>query len=254
MITFKKVLVTIRDLPTTIFIHLVIGLLGGTKKNEQGEFRLDSKTKKPIEFHGLLDYLLDGVKAIGKGISNFIGNHKQAITLAFWASFFAASGVALALFYWPVVLTIVADYSFYGWSIAKIAGADTLSQLGLASSLAFAATSTLTYISATIINIVMAIIDSCCPPSQINDSNSSNNEEHMNQSPNETRRLLGGKQKLYKESGSSTPKNPPSKENESTSSAHNIHRLHHATKRLNSEIDVLQGNAASMSANPLFPS
>ncbi|WP_454781402.1 hypothetical protein [Legionella sp. WA2022007384] len=146
--TFKEFMKAVAYLPANAFTGSVKLVLGYT--DEDGE-----------EHRGLLGLATDGIKFVGRSISDFLSEHKKAITTAAWLTLATAGAVALTLFLWPAALTAVASFSVYGLSIAGIAGANTLAQIGLASALAGAAVSAATYIGAAAGNF-FSWVAKCC--------------------------------------------------------------------------------------------
>ncbi|MGC1181806.1 hypothetical protein [Legionella sp.] len=130
------------------------------------------------------------VGGIFSGVSSFISNHERAISVAFWASLGIGAAVGLTLYLLPAALTAVASFSIYGLSIAGIVGANQLFQVGFAAGLAFAATSALVYLSAAIVDGIMAIKNACYPPSTPLDKSLSKkitlNDETNNETDDET--------------------------------------------------------------------
>jgi lipid-A-disaccharide synthase-like uncharacterized protein len=164
-LTLKKFAIGFVELPATIFSGITSLVFGYTEKKEgKGSAKASPKNQDSLISEGLLGLLLNGIKAIGKGIADFIDDHKTAIAIAFWSSLIIGGGVALTLFLWPAALTAVAGFSIYGLSIAGIAGANALLQIGLAGGLAFAATSLATYLVSGIVNFFLWLKDACSPP------------------------------------------------------------------------------------------
>jgi hypothetical protein len=163
MLTLKKIGSAIGYLPATIFSGMADLLFGYTEKHPNGKVVYDTTTKRPVEHDGILGLLMDGIKAIGRGISGFIADHKKAIAIAFWSSLLIGGAVGLTLFLWPAALAAVAGFTVYGLSIAGIVGTNALLQIGFAAGLAYAATSLFTYLTAGVINTIMLIKNYACP-------------------------------------------------------------------------------------------
>lgn len=161
----KKIAVGAIELPATIFIKMIQFVFGATERYDDGTVKLN-KAKQPLIMDGLLGWLLKGIAAIGRSISDFVATHKNVIVAAFWVSAAVAGAVALTLYLWPAALTTVAAYELYGYSIAGIIGADPLLQIGLAAVLSFITASIVTYVSAAAINIVTAIKNACYPAAE----------------------------------------------------------------------------------------
>lgn len=145
--TFQQFMKEVAYLPATAFSGLVNILFGYTKSGE----------KHPEVSRGLLGLILDAIKFTARFIADFIGNHKKAIAVAFWASLLIGGATALTVFLWPAALTAIATFSIFDISIASIVGANALLQIGAIGTLAFSATSLLTYTIATIANTIDAI-------------------------------------------------------------------------------------------------
>jgi hypothetical protein len=177
------------ELPATILFGLAKLVFGSSEKYKDGKVKKD-KEGKPIVFAGLLGLVLEGIGALGRGISSFVDNHKAAISTAFWASLAIGGAVGLTLYLWPAALTFVADYAIYGYSIAGIVGADPLLQMGFAAGLAFAATSVATYTIASVANLISAIKNACNPqPEAPEDNPQADQQNAIVDSP---RRLMTG--------------------------------------------------------------
>ncbi|MFJ1269665.1 hypothetical protein ACD661_13960 [Legionella lytica] len=153
------------ELPGTILFGIAKLIFGSTEKYKDGKVKID-REGKPIVFAGLLGLILEGVGALGRGISSFIDSHKTAISAAFWASLAIGGAVGLTLYLWPAALTFVADYAIYGYSIAGIVGADPLLQMGFAAGLAFAATSVASWTLTLVANTISALKNACNPQTE----------------------------------------------------------------------------------------
>ncbi|QMT58782.1 hypothetical protein [Legionella sp. PC997] len=162
--TFKQFMKTVAYLPADAFTGVVKLVLGYTDK--YGD-----------EHRGLLGLATDGIKFVGRSISDFLSEHKKAITTAAWLTLATAGAVALTLFLWPAALTAVASFSIYGFSIAGIAGANALAQIGLASLLAGAAVSAATYVGAAAGNFFSWVAD-CCKNIKSKAPKSANEDEY----------------------------------------------------------------------------
>ncbi|WP_454784928.1 hypothetical protein [Legionella sp. WA2024007413] len=163
--TFKQFMKTVAYLPANAFTGVVKSVLGYTDN-------------KGIAHRGLLGLVTDGIKFVGRSISDFLSEHKKAITTAAWLTLAAAGAVALTLFLWPAALTAVASFSIYGFSIAGIAGANALAQIGLASLLAGAAVSAATYVGAAAGNFFSWVAD-CCKNIKSKAPRSANEDEYQ---------------------------------------------------------------------------
>lgn len=160
---FTKFMIGLAKAPATIFGGIVGFVFGYTKRNKNGEPMY--KGKQEVTSPGLIGSilngikaLLNGIKALSRGVGNLVLNHQTAITTATWASLAVGGAIALTLFLSPAALAAVAGFSVYGFSIAGLAGANTLMQIGLAAGVAFAATSAATYLTAAVVNFISA----CC--------------------------------------------------------------------------------------------
>lgn len=161
---FKQVMSAVAYLPANALTGLTNLVLGSTvkEKGRDGEERVKiGRDGKPVTTPGLLGYLAEGVKFVGRSTADFLSNHKKAIATAFWLSLLAAGAVALTLFLWPAALTAVATFSVAGLSIAAIAGASTIAQIGLAAALTAAAVSVATYATAAAGNLINWIAECC---------------------------------------------------------------------------------------------
>ncbi|MDR3504220.1 MAG: hypothetical protein P4L79_16765 [Legionella sp.] len=177
------------ELPGTILFGIAKLVFGATEKYKDGKVKKD-KEGKPIVFAGLLGLVLEGIGALGRGISSIVNNNKAAISTAFWASLAIGGAVGLTLYLWPAALTFVADYAIYGYSIAGIVGADPLLQMGFAATLAFAATTLTTYAVAFVANSISMIKSACNPQPEVPEENPQ--AEHQNTLVDSPRRLMTG--------------------------------------------------------------
>lgn len=159
--TFKDFMKGVAYLPANAFTGLVKLTLGSTEKVDRYDDQDQLIGQETVVKPGLLGLAVDGIKFVGRSISDFLYEHRKAIATAAWLSLAAAGAVALTLFLWPAALTAVASFSIYGLSIAGIAGANALAQIGLASLLTFTAVSAVTYVGAGIGNFVKWCA-SCC--------------------------------------------------------------------------------------------
>ena len=166
-LTFKKFAIGFAELPAEI--------LGGLTRFLFGYTTSDKKGKKVIEHNGLLPLILNGIKAITKGLANLITNHRTAITIAFWTSLILASTVALILL-WPAALTAVASFAIGGISILSLVGASTAMQIGFAAGATFIGTSLLTYLIAGLVNGLVALKNLCYPPAVVSDCDTSDDD------------------------------------------------------------------------------
>ncbi|KTD69612.1 MULTISPECIES: hypothetical protein [Legionella] len=181
---------TIGYLPASAFVGLSKLVLGGTDVDADG---------KPTgtTTRGLVGLLADGAKYLARSATDFLANHKKAIAIAAWASLAVAGAAALTLFLWPAALAAVATFSIGGLSIAAIAGASTLAQIGLAAGLAAAATSALVYTGAAIGNFA-SWVAKCCKdlrakkgPSSVAPTGLQDDEEEDLDSSHEATATLG---------------------------------------------------------------
>ncbi|WP_392538318.1 hypothetical protein [Legionella sp. 227] len=155
--------------PATAFNFITNLLLGSTETDKQTGLSV----KKPgligllaDGIKSLVGLLADGLKTVTRAAADFLVAHKKAIAVAAWTSLAVAGAAALTLFLWPAALTAVASFSIYGISIAGIAGANALAQIGVASALAFAATSTLAYVGAAVGNFA-SWVAGCCKKARV---------------------------------------------------------------------------------------
>ncbi|MCW8397192.1 hypothetical protein OQJ26_00090 [Legionella sp. PATHC038] len=150
--------------PATAFNFITNLILGSTETDKD----TGQSVKKPgligllaDGIKSLVGLLADGLKTVTRAAADFLVAHKKAIAVAAWTSLAVAGAAALTLFLWPAALTAVASFSVYGISIAGIAGANALAQIGVASALSFAATSTLAYVGAAAGNFVKWVAGCC---------------------------------------------------------------------------------------------
>ncbi|WP_133133940.1 hypothetical protein [Legionella parisiensis] len=151
-------------LPANAFTGLSNLLLGSTVKvtDRDGVEKVKmGRDGKPVTTPGLVGYIAEGIKIASRSTADFLSNHKKAIATAAWLSLLAAGAVALTLFLWPAALTAVATFSIGGLSIAAIAGASTVAQIGLAAGLAAAAASVATYVTAAAGNAINWLAECC---------------------------------------------------------------------------------------------
>ncbi|KTC91619.1 hypothetical protein OQJ15_13190 [Fluoribacter dumoffii] len=159
--SFKDIAKKVFYAPANAFSGIANAVLGHTQITTHNEFGRQYSRPKMENKPGLIGLLAEGIKTVSRSAANFLANHKQAIATAFWASLAVAGAAALTLFLWPAALTAVATFSVYGLSIAAVAGANALAQIGLAAGLAAAATSAVIYTGAAVGNFVSWIADCC---------------------------------------------------------------------------------------------
>ena len=182
--SLKKAAIAVVKLPGTI-VSGIFDLIFGYKDKE-GQNK-----------DGLLGLLMDGIKAVGRGISTFIKDHTKLIAAAFWLSLATGVAAGLTLFLWPAALTAVATFSVYGFSIAGIVGANALAQIGFAAGLAFAATSVLTYTVGTVVNLISWLVNACTgnngdkQPTHTSPQESKNASEYLKSNEHEHCRITG---------------------------------------------------------------
>lgn len=162
--TLKGFVVGFLELPAKALGSITGLFLGANEYNKDGS--VDEKRSFP----GLLGLavivatgILNGVKAIGRGISGLIANHQRAIATAFWMSLLAAGAAALTLALWPAALAAVANFTIAGFSIASVFGANAAVQIGAAAGISALLASTVTYTIASIVNFVN-FLKNCCSP------------------------------------------------------------------------------------------
>ena len=154
--TFKEFAKAAFLFPATVFGGITSLLLGSYKRRPNGEITTDAECNA-LSNRGLLGSILDGIKYVGRGISNFLYNHRQAIAVAFWASLVLAGAAALTVFLWPAALTAVTTFTIAGLSIAGVVGANVVAQIGAVAALTAAATSVAVYTAAAVANTISAI-------------------------------------------------------------------------------------------------
>ncbi len=159
--TFREFATAAFLLPSNVFSGLTNGLLGSYKRNARtGAIKTatnEDGTTTALTNSGLLGNVLDGIKYVGRAVSNFVYNHKQAIATAFWASLALAGAAALTVFLWPAALTAVTTFTIAGLSIAGVVGANVVAQIGAVAALTAAATSVAVYATAAVVNTISAI-------------------------------------------------------------------------------------------------
>ncbi|BCA97046.1 hypothetical protein TUM19329_34070 [Legionella antarctica] len=152
--TFRDFVTKAALLPATVFSGLTNLVLGSYQRKEDGSIitkrTVDGTTE--VTNRGLLGTVLDGVKYVGRAVSNFVHNHKTAIAIAFWASLLLAGGAALTVFLWPAALAAVTTFTIAGLSIAAVVGTSTIAQIGAVAALTAVATSLAVYAASTVVN------------------------------------------------------------------------------------------------------
>ncbi|MFI4919230.1 MAG: hypothetical protein ACHP65_06720, partial [Legionellales bacterium] len=130
----------------------------------------DEKGTGPLETArrlGLVGLVTTGLSTSLHAIAGFVRAHRQAITNAFWIALGVAAAVAIAAavtaIFAPEILAAVVGFSLFGISVATLAGAGFIAQLGVLSGLAAAAAATATFAVATVYNAVVSLIN-CCRP------------------------------------------------------------------------------------------
>ncbi len=154
--TFKEFAKAAFLFPAKVFGGITSLLLGSYKRRPDAEIITDAQGN-PSSNRGLLGSILDGFKYVGRGTSNFLYNHRQAIAVAFWASLVLAGAAALTVFLWPAALTAVTTFTIAGLSIAGVVGANVVAQIGAVAALTAAATSVAVYTAAAVANTISAI-------------------------------------------------------------------------------------------------
>lgn len=149
--TFKQFAYALYTLPAKIFAGIVSLVLGDFAR------RNDGAAVKGEGFRGLLGLILDGVKYLGKSVTNFLQDHKKAIAAAFWGSLLVAGAAVLTVAFWPAALAAVTGFSVYGVSIASLVGTGFAAQLAGVAAAATVLTSALVYTTATVVNTFNAI-------------------------------------------------------------------------------------------------
>jgi hypothetical protein len=149
--TFKQFAYSVFTLPAKAFAGIVSLVFGDFARKSDGS------VVKGEGFRGLLGLVLDGVKFLGKSITNFLQNHKQAIATAFWASLAVAGAAVLTVALWPAALAAVTAFSVYGVSIASVVGTGFAAQLLGVGVVAAVLTSAAVYASAAVVNTLNAI-------------------------------------------------------------------------------------------------
>jgi hypothetical protein len=161
--TFKDFAKGALLLPATVFNGILDLLLGSYQRDEDGKIKLD-RSNKELTNRGLLGAILDLVKDIARGVSNFLHNHEDAIATAFWVSAALAGAAALTVFLWPAALAAVTTFTVAGYSIAGVVGTGFAAQVGAVAALTAVASSAAVYTVATIANTINWFIACCCKP------------------------------------------------------------------------------------------
>jgi hypothetical protein len=156
--TFKQFMNGVFTLPARAFGGIVAIVMGDFARKEDGSV----KAGKPS--NGLFGLLMEGVKALvdglkylGRSITGFVKDHKQAIASAFWLSLIVAGAAALTVSFWPAALAAVTGFSIAGISIASLVGTGFVAQVVATAGIAALLTSAAVYAVATISNICSAI-------------------------------------------------------------------------------------------------
>lgn len=143
--------------PAWTFSKVTDLLLGSYKRNQNGDILRVRKSESNTN-SGLFGTILDVLKYSARAVSNFIYNHQTAIAIAFWSSLALAGAAALTVFLWPAALAAVTTFSIYGVSIASLVGTGLAAQVGAVAALTAAATSSVVFVSAAIVNTLNAVI------------------------------------------------------------------------------------------------
>lgn len=163
--TLKGFVVGFLEMPAKA-LGLITGLFLGANEYNKKDGSVDEKRSFP----GILGLtvliatgILNGIKALGRGITGLVANHQRAIATAFWMSLLAAGAAALTLALWPAALAAVANFTIAGLSIASVFGANAAVQIGAAAGISALLASTVTYTIAGIANFVN-FLKNCCSP------------------------------------------------------------------------------------------
>lgn len=154
--TFKEFMRDTFRSPAAIFDNIVKLILGDHARKKDG-----SADKEAKPFLGLLGLIMEGVKWIGKNVTGFLKNHRDAIASAFWLSLIVGGAAALTVAFWPAALAAVANFTIAGFSIASVVGTGFAAQVGATAGIAAVAASVATYAVATVANFVNWV-KSCC--------------------------------------------------------------------------------------------
>ena len=154
--TFRQFASAALLFPATVLVGITNLLLGSYEREPKGKIKTDSDGNSLVK-PGLLGYILDGIKDVGRGISNFLYNNRQEIAVAFWASLVLAGVAALTVFLWPAALTAVTTFTIAGLSIDGVVGDNVVAQIGAVAALTAAANSLAVYTAAAVANTISAI-------------------------------------------------------------------------------------------------
>lgn len=160
--TLKEFVVTTLRLPATILGGLSTLILGDYDRDEHGV------AKKQGVFRGILGLTLDLVKYIGRNITNFLVDHKDAIATSFWLSLLAAGAAAAVVAFWPAALAAVTGFTIAGYSIGAFFTGFT-AQVAATAGVAAVLTSAAVYSVATVANVCKFIYGCCCGPDSDDD-------------------------------------------------------------------------------------
>ena len=161
-LTWKEVGYEILVSPATVLSGISSLLFGSNKRTKNDGYEKDVYGNEKIN-NGILGSILDGVKYVGRAVSNFLHDHKKAIATAFWASLVLAGAAALTVFLWPAALAAVTTFTVAGFSIAGVVGANVALQIGAVAALTTVATSAAVYTVAAIANTINFFIKCCAP-------------------------------------------------------------------------------------------
>ncbi|MDI1352660.1 MAG: hypothetical protein PSV35_07840 [bacterium] len=156
--TLKQFASGVFNFPARVFGGLVALIAGDYARNRNDVIK-DGEASSGLL--GLVmdgaKLLLDGVKFLGRSITNFVKNHKQAIASAFWASLVVGGAAALTVALWPAALAAVTSFTIAGMSIAALVGTGFVAQVAATAGVAALVTSAAVYAAATVANVFSAI-------------------------------------------------------------------------------------------------
>jgi hypothetical protein len=147
--SFKDFARSVFTFPARVFSGLVGLVVGDNKRDANGA--VVGQTR------GLLGLIADGIKSVGRAITDFVKAHQKAISTAFWLSLAIGGAAALTVALWPAALAAVTGFAVYGVSIASVVGANFVAQVLATAAVAFAATSLAVYAAATVSNLFTAV-------------------------------------------------------------------------------------------------
>lgn len=170
----QKVVRGIKQIPSVIYnapgnlaSGIVAFLFGSNAKTKNERARVARNEGRgltafeTIRNAGLLGLVLGLTIWFANSLSTFVSNHKTAITRGFWVALASAALVALTLgimaVAWPAGLALITGFTVYGFSIAALAGASLVAQVGVAAGIAAGLAAVGSAVVATVVNAAIAL-------------------------------------------------------------------------------------------------